>query len=124
LTTSRKQETDSKQAAERRFKRGFRTYVFILACLFVAGSVSALVGKDGLLDKRRLRAEIRMLEQEVELQRQDAEALERDIRDLEAEPMARERIAREQLGLALPGEYLFILPEEGSLSDQAESGAE
>jgi cell division protein FtsB len=124
-SSRQKQDTSGQQeAAERRFKRGFRSYAFVLSCIFVVGSVSALFGEDGFLDKLRLRSEIRKLEGEVALQRQNVITLEREIQALETDPMARERIAREQLGLAFPDEYLFILPEEGTRSGQAAPGAE
>ena len=46
------------------------------------------------------------------LQQARVDAQKHSVEALRAEPDARERIAREQLGYARPGEVTFVLPEE------------
>ena len=79
----------------------------------VAGAVAALFGDGGLTDLLRLQRDLRGARAELSDQQLKVERLRREILSLERDPAARERIAREELGLALPGEYLFLLPEEG-----------
>ncbi len=78
----------------------------------VAGSVAAFVGQGGYRDMLRLQGEIEGLRAEIERRRGVVERLQQDVRGLEQEPAARERIAREQLGLVRPGEIDFLLPRE------------
>ena len=72
----------------------------------------------------RLRSEIAELETDVRQRETVVNHLEREVMRLEKDPMARERVAREQLGLLFPGELDFLLPrEESSLWDAPEGTA-
>ena len=99
-------------AAKRRLKLRLRALVLGLVGVCLAGSVAAFVGRGGYLDMLRLRGEIGRLRAEVELRREVVERLQQEVRGLEREPAARERIAREQLGLLRPGEIDFLLPRD------------
>lgn len=84
--------------------------------LFVALVVGALIGDRGvlyLLDQQR-KAEA--LRGELDALRADNVRLAEDIAALRSDPRAVETIAREELGLARPGETVFILREEGVAS--------
>ena len=107
---SRRQAVDP--AVTRRLKLRRRALVLGLVGVCVAGSVAAFVGQGGCLDMLRLRGEIEGLRAEIEARQELIEGLEADVRGLEREPFARERIAREQLGLVRPGEIDFLLPKE------------
>ena len=96
---------------ERRRRNRRRAALFAFASVFVAGSMTALLGQGGLLDLTRLWGEQSELRRQVTEQRQRVEALRHEARQLENSPMARERIAREQLGYSSPGEVTFLLPE-------------
>jgi len=85
-----------------------------LGTLFVAGSLAALVGRGGYLDLARKREEARRLREEVAVLRVEVGVLEQHVGRLESDPFERERVAREQLGLILPGEIDFLLPREDS----------
>ncbi len=91
----------------------------VISSVFAAGSVAALFGEDGLLDMLRLRGELRSAESELERQRQRVEALTRTIGELEGDALARERIAREQLGYLKPGEVVFVLPDDEAAEGEA-----
>lgn len=95
-----------------RLRRG--VFVLCLTSFFLAGSLVALVGRGGYVDLHRKREEARKLREEVATLRNDVGVLDHAVGRLEAEPLERERIAREQLGLILPGEIDFLLPREGT----------
>ncbi len=98
--------------ARRRLKLRLRALVFGLVCVCLAGSVAAFVGRGGYLDMLRLRGEIGQLRAEIEQRQDEVLGLQQQVRGLERDPVARERIAREQLGLVRPGEIDFLLPRE------------
>jgi len=102
---------DPERQRRARLRRG--VLVLCLATLFLAGSLVALVGRGGYVDLHRKREEARLLREEVVTLRINVDVLEHVVGRLEAEPLERERIAREQLGLILPGEIDFLLPREG-----------
>jgi cell division protein FtsB len=93
---------------------GLRRKAALLTCVIaILGLLlGALFGDRGylrLLDKRdRADALVRDLEH---LESENVR-LASEIRALKSEPRAIERIAREQLGLARPGEKVFLLPED------------
>ena len=104
---------------ERRARVSRRAAVFVLASVCGAGLVAMVLGEGGLLDMVRLQREIASLEQQVEVGRAEVLALEQSVADLGQGTIARERVAREQLGLVRPGEIDFLLPRP----DQADWGA-
>ena len=99
-------------AGKRRLKLRLRALVLGLVGVCAAGSVAAFVGRGGYLDMLRLRHEIGRLRAEIELRQDVVLGLQRQVRGLEQDPAARERIAREQLGLLRPGEIDFLLPRD------------
>jgi len=98
--------------AERRDRLRGGLVVGILIAVFIAGSAAAVLGEGGILDRLRLTRELQRLQAEVETQSAGVHALQQGVHDLQRNPMARERIVREQLGYAKPGEVVFLLPEE------------
>jgi cell division protein FtsB len=94
---------------------GPRRKVWVVAglILFVALAVGALIGDRGffyLLEQQR-RADV--LHQELDALKAENARLGVEISSLRSDPRAIERIAREELGLAQPGETVFILKEDG-----------
>jgi len=104
---------DDDPDAARRVKLRRRAFVFVVSAISFAGCVAAIVGEEGLLDMIRLQDEIRELQADIDTRRADVIRLESEIEGLKTDPGARERIAREQLGLAPEGEIQFLLPREG-----------
>lgn len=76
---------------------------------FIALVVGSFLGDGGMLAlwKSQARAEQARLELE-ELRAENARLVE-EIRALRSDPRAIERIAREELGLAAPGEVVFVV---------------
>ena len=71
--------------------------------------LGAVFGRHGVLEARQYRLERDRLAQEnAELARRNA-ALAQEVAALRSQPAATERIAREQLGMARPGEKLVLL---------------
>ena len=123
LDDPRAAELDPDVERRRKLRRGARA--FILYTVFVAGAVAALFGDGGLTDLLRLQGELGSARAELAEQQRKVETLRREIRSLERDPAARERIAREELGLARRGEYLFLLPEsETPGPDRSDAGGE
>ena len=103
---------ESDPDAGRRLKRRRRAFGLLLGAVFLLGVVATLFGENGLRDHLRLRAEHRQLTADVERRRAATELLRRKVDGLESDPMAKERVAREQLGYARPGELVFLLPRD------------
>ena len=106
-------------------KLRWRIAVFTLYAVFIGGGVAALFGESGVLALLRLHGDLRVARTELTEQRHAVEALREEVARLRDDPMARERVAREQLGLARPGEMLFLLPpsDPTSIGDGRESAA-
>ena len=102
--------------AELRVRLRRRAARLLFYAVFIAGAIAALVGERGLFDLVRLRGERARAHEALEQQRAAVEAQRLAVERLKTDPMARERIAREQLGLARPGEIVFLLPEHTDLT--------
>jgi len=107
-----KAEPDPK--VERRSKLRRRVLVASLYVVFSGGIVAALFGNGGLLDLVRLHGEMRSLQVQLVEQQARVDELRWKVGRLESDPMAKERIAREDLGMIKPGEKVFLLPKEDS----------
>jgi len=103
--------------ANRRARFSRALVQLLLVSVFVTGAGAALFGERGLVDRVRLSRQYRASQIEVGEQRERVAALRSEVEGLKHDPLSRERIAREQLGLALPGEILFLLPEEDVEAD-------
>jgi cell division protein FtsB len=80
--------------------------------VLIALVVGSLFGDRGILhlmDQRRQAAE---LERQVEALRAENDHLAAEITALRTDPRSIERLAREELGLARPGETVFVLRPE------------
>lgn len=77
----------------------------------VALVVGSIFGDRGLLDVMEQRRRTRALEQHVDELRAENARLSEEIRALRGDERAIERLAREQLGLARPGETVFLVAE-------------
>jgi cell division protein FtsB len=86
----------------------------LLACVLglIALVVGALFGNRGMLQLIQQREQTYRIERQIAELRHENGRLLGQIRALRSEPRAIERVAREQLGLARPGETLFLLQPE------------
>ncbi len=94
---------------------GLRKKAATLATLIalIALLVGSLFGDHGVLQLLSQQARAEVLAQDLEELRQENRRLAGEIRALKLEPSAVERLARERLGLARPGETVFIIRSEG-----------
>jgi cell division protein FtsB len=87
-----------------------RVMVFILYTFFISGLIAAMFGRGGLLDLLRLHEDLGTARAELAEQQGRVQSLRRQVEQLRSDPAARERVAREELGLVKPGEVVFLLP--------------
>ena len=69
-----------------------------------------IFGTHGLIAMRRSQQEATQVEKEISQIDEENRQLEERVKALKSDPAAIERIAREEMGLARPGEYIFKLP--------------
>jgi cell division protein FtsB len=74
--------------------------------------VGSLFGDRGLFQLVSQRERAEALAREIDQLRADNSRLATEIAGLRADPAAIERLAREELGLARPGETVFLIREE------------
>jgi cell division protein FtsB len=92
-------------------QRGLRRKAALLASVIaiIALVVGSLFGDRGILQLVAQRQRALDLAREIEEIRGENVRLAAEIRGLRTDPRAIERIAREQLGLARPGETVFLI---------------
>jgi cell division protein FtsB len=71
-------------------------------------------GAHGLIAMRRSMREASQVQKEIHLMNDENLQLETRVKSLKTDPSAVERIAREQMGLARPGEYIFKVPPKSA----------
>jgi cell division protein FtsB len=91
-------------------RRRAATLASLLA--LIALVVGSLFGDRGLLHLMAQRERAERLQTEIEELRAENGRLASEILALRRDPRAIERLAREQLGLARPGELVFLIREE------------
>ncbi len=89
---------------------GRRLIVFVVAALALAVLIASYTGERGFLEARRRQAAYAALTAEVERLRADNSGLLEQIDALKRDPYAVEKIARERLGYARPGEVIYLFP--------------
>lgn len=92
-------------------ERPLRRKALILALfLIVASSIlNAFFGNRGIIELLKARAELRAVEQEIIALRAENQLLLEEIRSLKTDPLAIEKLAREELGLIKPGEIVLVI---------------
>jgi len=95
------------------------TYALVLVC--IALLVHEVFGQHGLLALRQEKKEIESLRQQIQQLQQENDQLDKRIKALQSDPKAIERLAREQMRMARPGEIIYTLPENDPKKDQAPS---
>jgi cell division protein FtsB len=68
---------------------------------------SFILGEMGLVKYYRMKAQYQALNEDIAQLKQDNAKLIRDVRSLKSDPACIERIARDDLGLARPGEIVY-----------------
>jgi len=92
-------------------------YVLVLVC--IALLVHEIFGTHGFLALRQEKKEVESLRQQIQQLQRENEQLNKRIKALQSDPKAIERLAREQLRLARPGETIYTSPEKDPKKGQA-----
>ena len=88
----------------------YRNGILALLLICVALIVHNVFSQNGYMASRRQRQQLHELQQKISAIKTENEQLNRDNRDLKSNPAAIERLAREQYGLAKPGEKIYSVP--------------
>jgi len=97
------------------FWRQMRDFLRRNAGVFLLGGLLLLLiqdvfGTHGVLAMRRAQKESAKVKHEIEQINKANQQLQDNVRSLKSDPQTIERIAREEMGLARPGEYIFKIP--------------
>jgi cell division protein FtsB len=97
------------------FAEHFRDFLRRNLSWFIAAGLALLLlqdvfGNHGVLAMRRSQQEAREVQRQINQMNEENRQLEAKVKALKTDPQAIERIAREEMGLARPGEYIFKLP--------------
>ena len=88
-----------------------RLLMGVLALGLLALMVHTVFGDHGYLALRRQQREMDRLQQEIQRLEEENKRLAEEIESLKTDPQAVERVAREQLKLARPGERVITIPQ-------------
>jgi cell division protein FtsB len=83
----------------------------LLGLLVLVMIVHDVFGTHGFLAMRRTQSEIKKVKAGLDQLNKENEALEQEVRDLKSDPRLIEKIARDDLGLARPGEIIIRIPQ-------------
>ena len=89
----------------------------LLGLLVLVMMVHDVFGTHGFLAMRRTQSEIRKVKANLDALSKENAALAREVKDLNTDPRLIEKIARDDLGLARPGEIIIRIPQ-GQTFDQ------
>jgi len=89
-----------------------RNMSLFLAAGFVLLLVQDIFGTHGVLAMRRAQKEAARVQQEIDRVNHENHQFQDKVKALKSDPQAIERIAREEMGLARPGEYIFKIPSK------------
>ena len=90
----------------------------LMGILLAALLIHDVFGEHGFLAMRRARIEAEQLQQEIQNINLENARLAEEVKALKSDPRIIERIAREEMGLAKPGELIFKLPPKPEPSKQ------
>ncbi len=89
----------------------------ILGLALFALLVHDVFGAHGLIAMRRTQKEIEQIREQIGKITLENKSLSNQVTSLKSDPKAIERIAREEMGLARPGELIFKLPDSAKPGD-------
>ena len=106
----------SKKLKQPDAKTGFAAFLerhgrALLAVFIVALVVHDVFGPHGFIAMRRTQKEIEQIREQIGKINDQNKSLTEQVNSLKTDPKSIERIAREEMGLARPGEMIFKLPD-------------
>jgi cell division protein FtsL len=106
-------------AAEEKIRSLVRQYGRgLLGLLVLVMIVHDVFGTHGFLAMRRTQNEIRKVKANLDALSKENAALAQEVKELNSDPRLIEKIARDDLGLARPGEIIIRIPQ-GQTFDQS-----
>jgi cell division protein FtsB len=100
-----------------------RSAILVLLLVCVALVVHEIFGANGYLALRRQKQQHQALQQQIQQLKQENDKLQQQIKALKTDPQAIEKLAREQMHLAKPGEIIYTLPAKNQKAEDASSSA-
>ncbi|HWF40271.1 MAG TPA: septum formation initiator family protein [Candidatus Acidoferrales bacterium] len=94
-----------------------RNWSLLLVAALALLLLQDIFGTHGLIAMRRSEKEAKQVQKEISQLDDENRKLEEKVQGLKSDPAAIERIAREEMGLARPGEYIFKLPPKSPTAD-------
>jgi len=91
----------------------------LLGLLVLLLVVHDIFGTHGFLAMRRTQSDIAKVKKDLSRLNQDNTQLGEEVRSLRTDPRAVEKIARDELGLAKPGEIVIKIPQAQQLPETA-----
>jgi cell division protein FtsL len=91
----------------------------LLVTFVVVLLIHDVFGTHGFLAMRRKQQEIHKVSTALDRLNKENALLEQDVQDLKSDPQTIRKIAREELGLAQPGEIIIKLPAPGQPASPA-----
>jgi cell division protein FtsB len=89
----------------------------ILGLALFALLVHDIFGTHGFIAMRRTQKEIEQIREEIGRINNENKSLADQVNSLKTDPKAIERVAREEMGLARPGELIYKLPDPAKPAD-------
>jgi cell division protein FtsB len=109
----------TKATAENQFWK--KHLLTLLALGLLALGIHDVFGAHGYLSMRRTEKQVQELQDEIEKLNHENQALAQQVNALKTDPEAIERVAREEMGLARPGEMIFKLPSNPAADSKPNS---
>lgn len=95
----------------------------LLGLLIAVMIVHDVFGTHGFLAMRRTQSEIKKVKAGLDQLSKENATLEQEVKDLKTDPRLIEKIARDDLGLARPGEIIIRIPQEQQQQQQGQNPA-
>jgi cell division protein FtsB len=106
--------------AQEKFARLLKQYgSTLLGLLLLVLIVHDIFGAHGYLAMRRTQNEIKKVQAGLEQLNKENVDLEQEVKELRTDPHKIEKIARDELGLARPGEVIIKIPQSQRLMQDA-----
>lgn len=110
-----RRQTKTKPPEPQSFWARYARHLLALGLFLIA--MHDVFGSHGLLAMRRTQTQVKQLRGQIDRLNQENSELSKQVQSLRTDPKAVERIARDELGLARPGEMIFKLPEQPQASE-------
>jgi cell division protein FtsB len=106
----------NKKAATEKIQPVLRQYgPALIGLLVLVLVVHDIFGAHGYLAMRRTQQEIKKVTRNLDQLNKENSELEQEVRELKTDPHKIEKIARDELGLARPGEVIIKIPRSQQL---------